>query len=170
VGQFEVVFPADIKYAKDGPAKAKFNNQNQINYLRSLVPKQQSNYPSNQNRGYNNPNPGYKKPFKPYTQSNPVQPANDYVPEEKESKRIGMTKSVSGIPLDEITQIYNTLSFTGKWIVATNIFPSAGNPGKYDCVFFISEKREGFDPNEYLFKVEEIKSAGGVKETSAGVY
>jgi hypothetical protein len=150
-GEYPVVAPANIAYARKGEATVKFNVAGEICYIRSAsAPKKTFN-----------PSPGFKKAFgtrpqyqssgyskAPY-QSKPVQ-ANQYEPEEKESKRIGMCQELLEASMTEIRMMYNTLSFTGKWIVATNIFPRPDKPGKYDAMFYISEKREGFELGSYL--------------------
>lgn len=143
VGVFKVVKPADIKYAKEGKAIIKFNPFGSIGYVRSSEPKKTNS-------------------FKPFTQKNTFKPSDDYVPEEKESKRIGVTKIVTNTSLQDISLIYNSMSTEGKWIVATNIFPKGD---KYDAIFFISEKREGFNKVEYL---KQSNSTDHIKEESVG--
>jgi len=144
IGSFPVVAPAKITYAKEGKATIGFNG-NGISYIHSKEPKKTGNsfYPK---KTYP-PKEGYYNNFKSFTQKNTFKPSDDYVPEEKESKRIGVTKVVTDTTLQDISLIYNSMSTKGKWIVATNIFPRGD---KYDAIFFISEKREGLDKQEYL--------------------
>jgi len=65
-GQFEVVAPANISYARMGSATASLNAFGKVTYLRSTAPKVQRP----QSNG-----------FKPYTQKNSFQPGNQYKPQ-----------------------------------------------------------------------------------------
>jgi hypothetical protein len=138
-GEYQIGLPAKINFAKKGPATIKFDAVGNIVYIRSNAPKTNTGFKSFPPKSYT------PKPYaKPFTQ------ASKYEPEEKESKRIGMCKEMNDSTLEEIRMMYNSLSIAGKWIVATNIFPRPDKPGKYDAMFYISEKREGFDGSEYL--------------------
>jgi hypothetical protein len=173
-GEYEIHAPANIRFARKGPATIEFNGANGICYIRSDAPKPAYNGSNSQYKG--NTGGFYKKPsqtqtgFKPYNQRNPVN-ASQYKPEDQESKYIGLTIQREDISLPEFSNLYNELSFAGKWIVATNIFPRKDNDN-YNVVLFIKEKKEGLDSKLYLeqkakvqtFTKEEIESAGYTEE------
>lgn len=147
-GWFPVREPAKIQYCKTGKASITLTNGT-ITFCKSL-----DNNSVNHGNTYNKPyQKSYSKPnyggFRSSTQSNPIRPANG-IEEKKESKRIGMMDIIKGVSPEEIKIKYNMLSVGGKWIVASNIFPRADLSGKYDCFYYISEEREGFDPTPYV--------------------
>ena len=72
-GEYPVVAPASINFARKGPATIKFNAGGEICYIRSTAPKPQGN-------GFGG---GYKKPWTPTKgPSQPFQPSNQYKPKE----------------------------------------------------------------------------------------
>jgi hypothetical protein len=168
-GWFPVKAPANLKWIKLGRADVTIDN-GAIVYARNEQSGQAQSRPYPSKPGFG----AYpKKEFNHFPEKSSPVNASQYEPEKKESKRIGMTKELIGASLEEIRLMYNGLSMSGKWIVATNIFPRADAPGKYDCMFFISEEREGFDKTPYMNVSEkniDSMSKDGPKMTSLGVF
>lgn len=145
-GWFPVKQPADIKWCKIGKASITLTN-NAITFCKSI----DNNSVNSSNTAYKSYQKPYNKPnyngFRSSSQSNQIKPGNE-IEEKKESKRIGMMDILVDTTPEEIKLKYNMLSVGGKWIVAT--VPVLKPNGKYDCFYYISEEREGFDPTPYV--------------------
>ena len=90
-GQFEIVSPADIKWAKNGPATASLNAFGKICYLRSTAPKQPRTQGNVYQKNYSNNNYP-KKQWNSASQSNPLTPASQYRPDRQERKEVDWDK------------------------------------------------------------------------------
>jgi hypothetical protein len=143
-GTFKVEYPAKIKYAKTGEATIKFDKTNQIVYLRMKsagAPKPKSSFPQKQPYVSNN----FKKAF---GTPNSFKPA-DKVAFHYESE----VTILEGVTLTEFKQVYNDFSKQGRWIVASNIFPTPITAKKdkdtdpihilYDAIIYEKVKKEG---------------------------
>lgn len=147
----DVVAPADVKYIKKpGKYTVGFNPQGQVNYAKLVWNAAPSNV------GFNS--------YKPKPVQNTFKPADSFKEEKPfvpESQYVSYTMALKDKTWDEVWDIYNQLSLMGTWIKASNTEPLP--TGKYNAVFFISEKKEFFNaknvnklPIEVLEKMDEL--------------
>lgn len=112
---YMVVAPASMKFVKPGKATIGFDQENNINYIRSA-----SGFKPNPNRGYNNQNGGgFKKSFPSQGFKKPFTPGNQL----KEYHYNSQVQAVQGVSLKEFEETYNVLSKV-NWVTASQVFPT----------------------------------------------
>lgn len=150
--EYNVIFPANIRFAKKGLAQIKVTPSGQANFVKMV----------------NNEKPAYKKPYNPYQkpayksgyQNNSFKPSNQYKPKE-EIHYVSETKTLNQVTIEEFSKVYNDMSANGIWIVASNVFPTnmtttvkVGDKEEtrllYDCIFFTKSKKANLDEGEDL--------------------
>jgi hypothetical protein len=112
-----IVAPAKVQWAKNGKAEIGFNQEGNVNFIKSLEPKAvpQSNY--NRQNSYQNQNQ----------------------PQERKFKALNLVEVLKGLTLDEFKIAYNELSNKPNAKVnATNFLNARTEDEKFlvDCVFF----------------------------------
>lgn len=149
-GWFPIKSPASIQYCKTGKASITLTN-NAITYCRNVSQGNSTFKKPYQHPQYSKPNYGG---FRSSTQSNPIQPANEYKPKEEcyyeESEilfeRVGFIES---------QKIVEDLKKQGKWVFYVQRLPRYGDftEGEdkmthyyYDIAIGIKEKKLGKRP------------------------
>jgi hypothetical protein len=128
-GEFKVVLPANLKYAKLGKARIKFDSNGNVNYIRMNSAGAFKPKPFNQ--GFKTSRP-FQQAFGGFNRANNYQskPQIHYDSE---------VKVVEGISLKEYEALYNDLS-KKTWITASQVFPKGD---KYDAIIYTKVKKEG---------------------------
>lgn len=133
-GEFRVVFPAKISFAKNGKAKVKFDENGNINYLRMNSAGSFQKKPS---FNYSKP---FQQAFKPkFQQSNNFQPK----PQVHYDSEI---KVLIDVPLIDYEKVYNEMA-QKTWITASQVFLKPN--GNYDVVIYTKVLKDG-KRGEYL--------------------
>lgn len=110
----KVIAPANIKFAKVGKSSVKFDENGNVNFIRSL--------------NFNNPNSGYKRPFNFNQARGPpqgFQRSNTFKPEVKKHWEI-KREILESVTLQVIDAHEKALEESGLWVFAVQRYPYEG--------------------------------------------